>query len=225
MPYIIKKAVTRPSLKGQWDEAAWKNAEVLTLGHFHPKSSEHRPLVQAKLAWMEDGLFVFFAVKDQYVRCTRTDYQASVCCDSCAEFFVRPKPDRGYFNFEINAIGTLLLFYIEDSSRDPDEGFAGFTRVPWKLGKQVTIHHSLSGIVYPEIEKPTAWTLEYFIPFSLFEAYVGPLGELPGQTWMGNFYKCADQCSHPHWATWSPIGEKLNFHVPESFAPLKFGNA
>jgi len=32
------------------------------------------------------------------------------------------------------------------------------------------------------------------------EHYVGPLGPLTGQVWRGNFFKCAEDNSHPHWA-------------------------
>ena len=53
------------------------------------------------------------------------------------------------------------------------------------------------------------------------EQYVGRLCNLPGQTWRGNFYKCADRSSHPHWASWSPLGEPLNFHTPQFFGPLR----
>ena len=40
-----------------------------------------------------------------------------------------------------------------------------------------------------------------------------------------NFFKCADDSSHPHWASWAPIGEALNFHQPQYFAPLRFAPA
>ena len=54
---------------------------------------------------------------------------------------------------------------------------------------------------------------------SLLEAYVGPIGDLSGQTWRANLYKCADHTSHPNWASWSPI-QRLSFHLPEFFGEL-----
>jgi len=36
----------------------------------------------------------------------------------------------------------------------------------------------------------------------------------------GNFFKCGDETSHPHWASWSPISEELNFHRPETFGSI-----
>ena len=57
------------------------------------------------------------------------------------------------------------------------------------------------------------------------EPYIGTIGDVRGQTWRGNFYKCGDHTSHPHWASWSPIGEQLDFHQPEFFGELRFADS
>lgn len=222
MEYRIHKAKSRPSLKGLWDEQAWQEAETGTIKHFHARSSKHHPKVEFKLTWVEeDGLYIFFRVLDKYVRCTSTEYQSSVCRDSCVEFFVKPSPRHGYFNFETNCGGAMLLSYIEDPTRG-ENGFARHEMVPYELARPITLYHSMPNVVEPELKENTEWMIEYCIPFKLFEHYLGPLGRLPDQTWQGNLYKCADESSHPHWGSWSPIGKELNFHVPEYFAPLLF---
>ncbi len=219
--YTLHKASARPELKGLWEGPVWKSIAPLPVKHFHPQSSEHRPAVQAKLLYEDTGLYVFFDVKDRYVLSTHTNYQDSVCQDSCVEFFVQPKPGKGYFNFEINAGGAMLLTYIETPDRKTGAD-RKITEVPWDLAKSVTIYHSLPETVDPERTEPVEWRVEYFIPFSVFESFVGPLGNPAGQTWRANFYKCADKSSHPHWASWAPIGEKLSFHVPYYFGTLCF---
>lgn len=221
MEYLIRKAPARPSLKGRWEEEAWQRAAIVTLDHFLKESSDHHPGVKVKLTYLDDILYVFFRVSDKYVLCERTQYQARVCEDSCVEFFIRPKPDHGYFNFEINCGGTMLLYYIEDATR-VDDAFAKYSPVPWKLASMIDIYHSLPPRVYPEIIDDTEWMLEYRIPFTLFEAYLGPLGNVAGQTWHGNLFKCADSSSHPHWTSWAPLDGKHNFHLPEYFAPMHF---
>ena len=75
--------------------------------------------------------------------------------------------------------------------------------------------------VEPEITDPVVWSLSFFIPLSLFEHYLGPLGALRSQVWRGNFFKCAEENSHPHWASWSPVDE-FNFHRPACFGLLRF---
>ena len=220
MEYVIAKAAQRPNLKGQWDAAPWHSANVIALTNFLSQSKSRHPRVEAKAVYQDDGIFVFFRVFDKYVRCVLTEYQSGVCTDSCVEFFVEPKPGRGYFNFEINCGGTLLLYYCETKAAPTDKPI--FNPVPREFGCQVTIYHSLPPVVDPEIEADTEWRIEYFIPFTIFEHYLGPLGPIPGQVWRANFYKCADKTSHPHWITWAPMGTELNFHLPQYFAPIRF---
>jgi hypothetical protein len=128
---------------------------------------------------------------------------------------------RGYFNFEINCGGTMLLSYHEHPEykgpirREP-------CAVPWELASQVVIYHSMPDVVDPEIAKDVVWHNEFFIPCRLLEAYIGPLGDLGGQEWRANFYKIAETNSHPHFASWSPILEGVNFHSPEFFGVIRF---
>lgn len=218
--YDIREALKRPELDGQWESDAWQQAETLEVKHFHADSSDHRPRTQARVLYDETGLYVSFRVEDRYVVCARAEYQSRVCDDSCVEFFVQPKPDKGYFNFEMNCGGHLLLYYIEDPTRVGDD-FKKRTAIPWNLAKSIIIYHSLPEVVSPELDDETEWRVEYSVPFRLFEEFVGPLGALAGQEWRGNFYKCAEECSHPHWAAWVPIGQELNFHVPQFFGTLR----
>jgi hypothetical protein len=222
--YLIKRAATTPELRGLWDGPAWKAAGIVDVALFHTRSTDHHPVTRAKALYDDRGLYVLFDVADRYVRCVTTTYNGSVCQDSCVEFFVEPKKDRGYFNFEINCGGTLLLYFIEDATRTA-QGFKKYTPVPWEAAQDVRIYHSMPATVPEEIATPVKWQIEYAIPLALFERFLGSLGRLPGQTWRANFYKCADKTSHPHWASWAPIGEPLSFHKPECFAPIRFAGA
>jgi hypothetical protein len=208
-------------LDAGFDAPCWAKAEEGVIGHFRAESSAHRPEVRFRVLHDGTHLYVRFLVCDQYVRSVRTNYQDSVCLDSCVEFFVRPRPKGGYFNFEVNAGGALLLSYVEDWSRLPRGGFAKWTPVSESWGRRVTIWHSQPAVVDPEIATPVTWGIAYRVPVALFEAFAGPLGGLSGQRWHANFYKCGDQTSHPHWAAWSPV-PKLNFHLPDSFGEITF---
>lgn len=220
MDYTVQYANIRPDLTGDWPGPAWAQAETLEVAHFRPESSDHRPQTRARMLYDADGLYGIFAVADRYVRCTRTAYLSSVYRDSCVEFFVQPVVERGYFNFEFNCGGAMLCSHVVDPTRTAD-GLADCTRLPEADGVQVRIYHSLPPIVEPEIVDPIAWVLEFSIPFSLLSGYVGPIGDVGNQVWRANFYKCAEDNSHPHWASWSPVDE-LNFHLPRCFGTLRF---
>lgn len=221
--YTLERAGERPTLDGKWDEGAWTNAPALDITHFYrTDASDHRPKTQAKALYDDEGVYIHFRVEDRYVRSIETKYHGKVWEDACVEFFVQPRPERGYFNFEINCAGTMLLSYHENPAWK-GESLRREGRVPWRLAKQVNIFHTMPEKVEPEQVDPVVWQVEYFIPFEIFEAYLGELGPPAGQTWRANFYKCAENNSHPHWASWSPIEGELNFHKPEFFAPIIFG--
>lgn len=222
MEYVIVHQSAVPELQGKWNGPAWAGVAPLTVGNFSPRSSSHHPRVQAKLLHDDATVYVIFRVEDRYVKSVHVNDQDPVCTDSCVEFFVEPRHGSGYFNFEVNAGGTFLLYYIQDHRQGPG-GFAKSVPVSGDWLRQLRVYHSLPTVVDPEMPGPVEWFLEYAIPVALFEAYVGKLGKLSGQVWRGNLYKCADATSHPHWASWAPIGEVLNFHQPEFFAPLRLG--
>jgi hypothetical protein len=216
--YTVHRAVSVPELEGKWDGPAWKEADTFAVQHFHPQSSGHRPKVQGKMLFTDKGVYVIFKVEDRYVVSTYSTYQDPVCRDSCVEFFVQPKAKRGYFNFEINCGGTLLLQFHERNEKGEDVPIV----VPQEEAQGIKIYHSMPEKVSPEIAEDVVWYVEYLVPFSVFECYIGPLGTIAGQAWRANFYKCADRSSHPHWAAWAPIGEKLSFHQPAFFGTIRF---
>jgi hypothetical protein len=219
--YIIGHRDKLPPVSAGWDDPAWGSAETLTISRFHPRSGDHRPRTQARLLHDGQALAVMFRVEDRYVLARHTAYQSPTHKDSCVEFFVRPRPDRGYFNFELNAVGTLLLWYI-DKPRRPDGSFEHYTEVPEALARSLEKRASLARPIAEEDSNPLVWTVSFRVPFMLFEAYVGPLGGPSGQTWRANFYKCADESSHPHWGAWADIGERLDFHQPDRFGEIVF---
>lgn len=220
MTYLVRRTHEAPALDGNWHSAVWQQAETLTVARFRPESSAHYPHTQARLLHNDDTIFVLFHVQDAFVRSVQTEYCGPVCTDSCVEWFARPRADKGYINFEINCGGTLHSSYIEDNTRT-ETGFRKFVLVSKERARLIRIYHSLPAVVEPELPGDVEWQIEYHVPLTLFEHYIGVLGSLSGQEWQANFYKCADHTSHPHWAAWSPVQE-LNFHRPQDFAPIRF---
>jgi hypothetical protein len=218
--YAVQWAEMLPELAVDWDDDAWKSAETAELKNFRPEGSEHRPHVRVRVLHSVAGLRGIFEVDDKFVRSTRMNYFDEVWKDSCVEFFIQPKPNSGYFNLEMNAGGTHLCNYIEDPERTPD-GFKKFTRLPAEIGKRIQVKSSLPQKIDPEIAEPVRWQLNFMVPYNVLEHYTGPLGEVRGQEWRGNFYKCADDGSHPHWGSWSPV-DVFNFHTPRCFGALAF---
>jgi hypothetical protein len=220
MNYVVHPATVPPTLNAGWQHQGWAEAETLEIDHFRPEGSDHHPRTFARLLYGAQGIHGIFQAHDRYVRSVRTQYFDEVWKDTCVEFFAQPKPSAGYFNFEFNSGGAFLCSYITNPERTPD-GFKEFTKLPAAIGQTIQARSSLPQQIEPEIAEPLVWTLSFFIPFSLFEHYVGPLGKLAGQVWGGNFFKASVENSHPHWASWSPVDE-FNFHRPNCFGTIQF---
>jgi hypothetical protein len=218
MNYTIRSTAVPPKLDPNWQDPIWNGADTLEVSHFRPEGSDHHPRTLARLLHTAEGISGIFQVHDRYVRCVRTNYFDEVWKDSCVEFFAQPKPDRGYFNLEFNCGGAFLCSYITNPERTP-AGFKEFVKLPASIGKTIEVRSSLPQRVEPEFTEPVIWCLAFYVPFALFESYVGRLGTVSGQVWRGNFQKCADESSHPHWVSWSPL-DGLNFHRPNCFGTL-----
>ena len=216
--YGVNRLSEAIQIDGNWDKPAWEKIKPLIINQHMGEEPEHRPKVEAKLAWDDSSLYVIYRVEDQYVRAVAEKYQDSVCRDSCAEFFFTPGSDLGlsYFNIEINCGGTMLFWWHA-------EGKEGVP-VTAEDADKFEIAHSMPTIVEPEIAEPTVWTLEYRIPFEVVEKYCpDATGPASGAAWKANLYKCGDATSHPHWLTWSYVGNPTpRFHMPEYFGTLKF---
>ena len=218
--YPVLSARFHPGSGQGWNDDAWRRAPVLRVDAFRPESSSHRPRTRAKLLVDAQALYGLFQVQDRYIHCRHTRFQSPVYQDSCVEFFVQPRQEGGYFNFEFNCGGALLASYITDPTRTAN-GFKAFQRLTPEEGRQVERWASLPATVMPEMTEARTWYLGFQIPLSLLTRYAGPVDVREGAVWRANFYKCGDATSHPHWAAWRPVDE-LNFHRPDCFGWLHF---
>lgn len=201
-----------------WDMPPWREVPSLPIRNFMGGKPEHFPKAHVKIAYDPSAVYVMFRIDDRYVRATAEKHQDSVCGDSCVEFFFTPGPDgsAGYFNLEMNCGGTMLFHFHPESAREGIE-------IPARDCETIATSHSLPRIVDPEIEEPVTWTVAYAVPVALLSQYTRVCPPAPRATWRANFYKCADNTSHPHWLTWSPVDyPRPNFHLPQGFGLLEF---
>lgn len=219
--YTIHRVAKAPSLEPTVGVPAkgWEKAEIGTIAKWHKRSENIRPTTYFRALYDAHNIYVRFDVMDSFVKVVHTHLNDSVCLDSCVEFFVQPAPGPTYFNFEINAGGTMLLYRITDPTRT-NSGFVNFAKVPEEWAKQVEIYHSMPKKVVKPIQEPIAWSVVYRIPIALFTACLGECSVKKGDEWRGNFYKCGGS---EHYGMWSDVGAALNFHQPKKFAKLVFG--
>jgi hypothetical protein len=220
--YLVRRAVATPEHRGDWNGAAWGGAERMRVASFHPASSDHHPRVEAALLYDAAHLHAHFRVADRFVRSVHTAYDSDTYKDSCVELFLQPAGAAGYFALEVNCGGAFSLRYIEDPTRTANR-FAKWATVAPDLASAIRVSHSMPAVVEPERAGPVDWWVEVSWPWAVMAPYCGEVTPVAGRRWRGNAFKCADETSRPHWASWAPIGPFLNFHDPDRFGDVEFG--
>ncbi|WP_319549161.1 carbohydrate-binding family 9-like protein [Desulfogranum marinum] len=201
-----------------WDAFPWKDLSSNLMQNHMGNKPVHFPGVEVKVAYDSMAIYLLFRVEDRYVRAVARSHQDDVYKDSCVEFFFTPGPDvsQGYFNIEMNCGGTMLFHF---------QKAPGKKRIimPVNECNQIAVAHSLPKRVDPEIKNFVVWTVAYRVPLVLLKKYCDVVKPATQSFWRVNFYKCADNTSHPHWLTWAPVELPYpNFHHPSSFGFLYF---
>ena len=159
-----------------------------------------------------DSLYLKFKISEFNIRALYLNDQEPVWEDSCVEFFCKKPQSDTYMNFEFNCIGTCVA--TTRKGRDKDV-------VPFSENqmKQIDRFPILYRQTFREKEGPGYWELTVRIPFELLGIDSDNLPE----KLLGNFYKCADGTSSPHYVSWNPIAtEQPDFHQPDFFGDLMF---
>ena len=151
----------------------------------------HRPRTRFKLLWDDNYLAVCWEVQDQYVRAQYSQYQdgappararrhlrhptpphstpplraSGVCRDSCCELFIAPSEDSDdrtpFFNFEVNAGGTMLLYHCtrvngHEGNREVSQADAATVKMASSLVQPGnTLAWGPGRVIEPEVTGPT----------------------------------------------------------------------
>jgi hypothetical protein len=216
--YQVGARLGKITIDGKWDKPVWEASKPVTIENRMGDEPHFRPITEAKMLYDANNVYIIFRVHDKFVKSTVKTFNGHVSGDSCVEFFFAPngaEPTQ-YFNLEINAGGTPLIFFITNP-------WTRFTRLPDDLIAKIEIAHSLPAVVDPEITEEITWTIECRIPLEILKQFTTVSMPQPGVIWRANFYKTGSNTSNPHYFTWSPVpNPEPNFHLPEYFGILKF---
>lgn len=209
----------RPHGAGHDSERFWQQAEVAPIVFFPWYQTGARWIAEARVLYDDEALYWRISTTGDHAIVGRyTKPNDPVCRDSCAEFFLQTstQPGAGYLNFEINCVGTMLLFL--------GAGRHGRLPVGDELASQVSIRHSVVGPTKAEAHGDDAWHVEASVPLDVLAEMTGCPRPARGTEWRGNFYRCADDSSNPQWSCWNLVEtDDPDFHRPEYFGRLLFG--
>lgn len=198
-PEAILSTLDSRGARGNIDHVNW------------PEVASYRPMAQFAIAYSSTAIYIDFLTRCNYLRAENTANQSPVSQDSCVEFFLDPKGDGEYWNFEFNCIGAINAsrrFTRPEPTRLTDEQLARIKRYP-----------SVGTRPFCELEGLFTWNLLVVIPLDLLGL---DADNMPAKI-RCNFYKCASATSDPHYLSWNPIKtEKPDFHQPEYFGEITF---
>ena len=181
------------------------------------------PVTALRLVHTGTMLFVRFEVQGRGLRAMHTHDLEHVNEDSCVEFFVTNADQSRYFNFEFNCIGVCNSSHRISKSEDV------YRLTPDEL-QSILRHSSITASPSSEPLQPLSapfdlrdgnfcWSLTVGIPLSFLNITPAILNQPVALR--GNFYKCGDLTSEPHYLSWAPITfERPNFHIPAFFGNL-----
>lgn len=172
--------------------------------------------VRASFNIRHDGsaIYLEYYVKEEQVRAVNSGYNSPVWEDSCVEFFFAlDGEDENYYNFEFNAIGTVLGAYGKNRNER--------SWLQESSLEQIEVLPSLGRQPIGFIDRFTSWTLWVRIPVSVLS--FSQIGDLSDRDGHGNFYKCGDKLKQPHFLSWKPVlSPTPDFHLPRFFGQLSF---
>lgn len=217
--YVCRRAAGAIVIDGKLDEEAWKRADM---PWFYVPETKKTPIsrTEAKVLWDDDYLYVVYRAFDKDVWSTFTKRDDLTCQEDCLECFIQPDPSKpNYYNFEINALGTILDAY---SLRKLAGGYMHHRWGPWNCeGLKVGI--TVDGTLNDPSDVDKAWQMEIAIPFAELPSLNGKRPK-PGDVW--NFllarYDYSVYLEEGVELSCSAPIERVDFHETSQWGRLKF---
>ncbi len=210
--HTILRAAGPIAVDGHLDEPSWEAAQVIDQFVFPWWTEGAKDRTEARLLWDDVHLYVAFTAYDPHISATLIGRDSPVSRDDCVEVFIAPDTSQvtNYFNFEFNALGTIL----DRSPRDERSS-------AWN-GEGVQVAIDIKGTLNQETDQDTLWTTEIALPFAVFAPYAPHLPPTAGDAWRLNLYRTGGAVNLQY-ITWSnTLTPKPQFHVPERFGVVHF---
>ncbi len=206
------------TIDGRADEPAWAKAQLIdrfTIPWL-PDNPKAQTATRAKLLWDVDALYFFADMDDGDLFADIVEKDGDTWNNDVFELFFKPAVEKkGYFEFQVNAIGTTFDLFVPVK---PDrETYLASKKDNFTWQSKVTRRGTLND----RDDRDQGWTVEGRIPWLDFlQAGARPK---PNETWRFALcrYDYDKQWKQPSLSTCAPLTD-INFHQVDKYAPLKF---
>jgi uncharacterized repeat protein (TIGR03806 family) len=206
-------------IDGAADDDAWKNAETVEAFHLPwlgDQARLARTSTKARLLWDREYLFFFADMEDSDLFADVKDHDGTTWNNDVFELFFRPdRAKPGYYEFQVNALGTKFDCYF------PQRASIDFEKQK-KLGAfHIEAKVKLRGTLNQRDDADRGWSVEGRIPWTDF-LRTGGRPE-PGEQWGLNLcrYDYHKDWKEPELSCIAPIS-KPDFHQLENYAAVTF---
>jgi hypothetical protein len=217
--YECRRAEGKITIDGKGDDEAWKKAQTidgfgvpwLTENKRPPKSK-----ATARMLWDDEYLYFQADLEDHDLFADIVEHDGMTWHNDVFEIFFKPlDKDPGYYEFQVNAAGTMMDMFL------PSRDSGGSPR--WKGAHKFTWEAKVSrrGTLNQRGDRDEGWSVEGRFPWSDF----APLGgkPKPDQVWKFAFcrYDYDKDWKEPDTSTSAPL-TKPSFHRHEDYGPVRF---
>jgi len=165
-------------IDGHLTENSWKKAKILDF--FVPVSGQ--PVIsktEGRILWSKTHLYVGFKAYDRDIWGYLTERDSATCQEDVLEIFFKPDPDAApYYNFEINALGTVYDAF--SMNRRAGGGDCHRWR-RWNC-KGLKVGIQIKGTLNDYTDEDEYWQMEVAIPFASLPTLQGK-APAAGDTW------------------------------------------
>lgn len=156
--YEAKYTSARPVIDGKLDEAMWKNAVRSDPFRDLIRGSKAHLDTRAAVKWDDEYLYVAYWIEEPDVKATLTKRDAPIYQDNDVELFIAG--EDGYYEFEINAYGTIyeVLFFWEEAFQRK-----GYAEMP-QFSRKDTLVRPFNGVGFknhPRGKRIGFWNWDY----------------------------------------------------------------
>ncbi|MFA5042707.1 MAG: carbohydrate-binding family 9-like protein [Kiritimatiellia bacterium] len=216
--YYCPFSETALTVDGELSEPVW--AQARTISFFIPVSFK-APVskTEAKIAYDKNFLYVAFKAYDEDIWSLLTARDSATCNEDVLEIFFKTHPEKDpYFNFEINALSTVLDAY--NLKRNAAGNYARWSQ--WNCAGLKMIS-KVKGTVNNWTDRDECWILEVAIPFASLPT-LGGNPPVKGDKWLFNLarYDYSIYLPEGRELTASAPLSKLDFHRYEDWNALIF---
>lgn len=213
---------TPPKIDGVLDDEAWKSAQLIdqfTQPWLQEKSRPAKTATRARLLWDQDYLYFSADMDDGDLFADITEQDGRTWDNDVFELFFRPDAKKpAYYEFQVNAAGTVMDLFIPQRSNDSYE----------KLRKADEFHIrakvQLKGTLNARGDQDTGWVVEGKMPWTDFVKTGGI--PLANDTWKFALcrYDFDKSFGTPELSTSAPLKSQkhADFHLIDDYANLKF---